>query len=100
MIAAPFVMLLHDLQTLFAITNRRALITDGLGQTHRDGDALLYLWMRHSRLSDIGSAETVNFASGPRPALPTRITPAATGSAASKPFGRSRHSGARASSKM
>lgn len=26
MVAAPFVMLLHDLQTLFAITNRRALI--------------------------------------------------------------------------
>lgn len=26
MIAGPFVMLLHDLQTLFAITNRRALI--------------------------------------------------------------------------
>jgi hypothetical protein len=26
MIAAPFVMLLHDLQTLFAITDRRALI--------------------------------------------------------------------------
>lgn len=26
MVAAPFVMLLHDLQTVFAITNRRALI--------------------------------------------------------------------------
>jgi hypothetical protein len=26
MVAAPFVMLLHDLQTLFAITDRRALI--------------------------------------------------------------------------
>jgi hypothetical protein len=84
MVAAPFVMLLHDLQTLFAITNRRALIVrtawgkrtvtaTGL----EDMDAAL-------EISDIGrGAGHLNFASGRPTALPIRITPAATGSAAS-----------------
>jgi len=65
MIAAPFVMLLHDLQTLFAITNRRALIVrTAWGKRtvtttrFKDMDAAF-------EISDIGrGAGHLNFASG------------------------------------
>ena len=65
MVAAPFVMLLHDLQTLFAITNRRALIVrTAWGKrtvkttSFEDMDAAF-------EISDIGrGAGHLNFASG------------------------------------
>ena len=65
MVAAPFVMLLHDLQTLFAITNRRALIVRtawgklSVAATRFDDmDASL-------EITDIGrGAGHLNFASG------------------------------------
>jgi hypothetical protein len=65
MVAAPFMMLLHDLQTLFAITNRRALIVRTAwgkptvtATRFEDMDAAF-------EISDIGrSAGHLNFASG------------------------------------
>jgi hypothetical protein len=65
MVAAPFVMLLHDLQTLFAITNRRALIVRTAWRKRtvtatrfEDMDAAF-------EISDIGrGAGNLNFASG------------------------------------
>jgi hypothetical protein len=85
MVAAPFVMLLHDLQTLFAITNRRALIVRTAWGKRTVTATGLEDMDAAFEISDIGrGAGHLNFASGPRPALPTRITPAATGSAASE----------------
>src|SRR6185312_389228 len=65
MVAAPFMMLLHDLQTLFALTNRRALIVRTAwgkptvtATRFEDMDAAF-------EISDIGrSAGHLNFASG------------------------------------
>ena len=86
MVAAPFVMLLHDLQTLFAITNRRALIVRTAwgkrtvtATRFEDMDAAFEIARhrprRRSSQFRVGALD---------PALPTRITPAATGSAASE----------------
>jgi hypothetical protein len=69
MVAAPFVMLLHDLQTLCAITNRRALIVrtawgrhNVIGTGFGNMDATF-------EVQDIGrGAGHLNFASG----IPTR----------------------------
>ena len=71
MVAAPFVMLLHDLQTLFAITNRRALIVRTAwgkrtvtATRFEDMDAAF-------EISDIGrGAGHLNFASGRSPRSP------------------------------
>jgi hypothetical protein len=83
MVAALFVMLLFDLQTLCAITNRRAL-TVRTAWGKRTVTATRFRDMDKTfEISDIGrGAGHLNFASGRSTALRIRITPAATGSAA------------------
>ena len=101
MVAAPFVMLLHDLQTLFAITNRRALIVrtawgkrtvtatrfEGHGRGIRDSR---HRPRRRPPEFRVGKLDPLSRHGLHRP-LRVPLRP--------KPVSGSRHSGARASSK-
>jgi hypothetical protein len=65
MIAAPFVMWLHDLQTLFAITNRRALIVRTAWGKQTVSATRFEDMDKTFELADIGrGAGHLNFASG------------------------------------
>lgn len=65
MLAAPFVMLLHDLQTLFVITNRRALILRTAWGRPIARPTSFQAMDREFEILDIGrGAGHLNFASG------------------------------------
>ncbi|MBR0826811.1 hypothetical protein JQ596_14770 [Bradyrhizobium manausense] len=65
MLAAPFVLLLHDLQTLFAITNRRALILRTAWGRRTFRATSFPAMDREFEILDIGrGAGHLNFASG------------------------------------